>query len=93
MHFLRPDPVGFHGDIYLCAGRAEHSSGPYTENGQARGATRIEANEAAEKKWVQTIIEKARQTEAFQEQCTPGYYNNEGAIPPEAKHVLRRRPD
>ena len=39
-----------------------------------------EANEAAEKKWVQTIIEKARQTEAFQEQCTPGYYNNEGHV-------------
>ena len=47
---------------------------------KARGATRIEANEAAEKKWVQTIIEKARQTEAFQEQCTPGYYNNEGHV-------------
>ena len=46
----------------------------------ARGATRIEANEAAEKKWVQTIIEKARKTEAFQEQCTPGYYNNEGHV-------------
>ena len=47
---------------------------------RARGATRIEANEAAEKKWVQTIIEKARKTEAFQEQCTPGYYNNEGHV-------------
>lgn len=46
----------------------------------ARDATRIEANEAAEQKWVQTIIEKARQTEAFQEQCTPGYYNNEGHV-------------
>ena len=46
----------------------------------ARGATRIEANEAAEKKWVETIIEKARQTETFQEQCTPGYYNNEGHV-------------
>ena len=51
---------------------------------KARGATRIEANEAAEKKWVQTIIEKARKTESFQEQCTPGYYNNEG-------HVNRER--
>ena len=47
---------------------------------KARGATRIEANEAAEKKWVQTIIEKARKTESFQEQCTPGYYNNEGHV-------------
>ena len=47
---------------------------------KARGATRIEANEVAEKKWVQTIIEKARKTESFQEQCTPGYYNNEGHV-------------
>ena len=47
---------------------------------KARGVMRIEANEAAEKKWVQTIIEKARKTESFQEQCTPGYYNNEGHV-------------
>jgi cyclohexanone monooxygenase len=41
-------------------------------------ATRIEASEAAEREWVQTIIEKARLTADFQEKCTPGYYNNEG---------------
>ena len=45
-----------------------------------RGATRIEASEAAEKAWVQTIIEKARLTADFQEKCTPGYYNNEGKV-------------
>ena len=28
--------------------------------------------------WVQTIIEKARISKEFQEQCTPGYYNLEG---------------
>jgi cyclohexanone monooxygenase len=43
-----------------------------------KGAKRIEASEAAEKAWVQTIIEKARLTADFQEKCTPGYYNNEG---------------
>jgi cyclohexanone monooxygenase len=45
-----------------------------------QGATRIEASEAAERKWVQTIIDKARLTADFQERCTPGYYNNEGMV-------------
>ena len=47
---------------------------------KSRGATRIEASEAAERKWVQTIIDKARLTADFQEKCTPGYYNNEGNV-------------
>ena len=47
---------------------------------KAKGATRIEASEAAEKQWVQTIIDKARLTAEFQEKCTPGYYNNEGKV-------------
>ncbi len=45
-----------------------------------KGATRIEATQEAEEKWIQTIIEKARLTADFQENCTPGYYNNEGKI-------------
>ena len=32
----------------------------------------------AEAAWVQTLSESARNVRAFQEQCTPGYYNNEG---------------
>ena len=47
---------------------------------KAMGAKRIEASEAAESKWVQTIIDKARLTADFQEKCTPGYYNNEGNV-------------
>ena len=47
---------------------------------KAKGATRIEASEAAEKQWVQMIIDKARLTAEFQEKCTPGYYNNEGKV-------------
>ncbi|MEM7140923.1 MAG: NAD(P)/FAD-dependent oxidoreductase [Actinomycetota bacterium] len=43
-----------------------------------RGVDRIEASEDAEDAWVDTIIESARDTAAFQESCTPGYYNNEG---------------
>ena len=45
-----------------------------------QGASRIEASEAAEAAWVQTIIEKARLTADFQNKCTPGYYNNEGKV-------------
>lgn len=50
------------------------------------GATKtIEATETAEAAWVTEIIDlatknsQASQNQAFQEECTPGYYNNEGA--------------
>ena len=45
-----------------------------------RGATRVETSKEAEENWINTIIEKARITATFQENCTPGYYNNEGKI-------------
>ena len=45
-----------------------------------KGAKRIEASQEAEEEWIQTIIEKARLTAEFQENCTPGYYNNEGKV-------------
>ena len=38
----------------------------------------IEANEDAEKDWIQTIINVAMMRQQFLEECTPGYYNNEG---------------
>ena len=50
------------------------------EEAKKRGATRIEASKEAEEEWIKTIIEKARLTASFQENCTPGYYNNEGKI-------------
>ena len=50
------------------------------EEAKKRGATRIEASKEAEESWIKTIIEKARLTASFQENCTPGYYNNEGKI-------------
>ena len=37
-----------------------------------------EASEAAEAEWVQTIIDCAIARQKFAEECTPGYYNNEG---------------
>jgi cation diffusion facilitator CzcD-associated flavoprotein CzcO len=42
----------------------------------------VEATKAAEDAWVQTIIDSALQRQQFQEECTPGYYNNEGKPSP-----------
>jgi cyclohexanone monooxygenase len=38
----------------------------------------VEASQEAEDDWVQTIIDTAILRQKFQEECTPGYYNNEG---------------
>ncbi|MFJ4922804.1 flavin-containing monooxygenase [Streptomyces sp. NPDC088725] len=43
-----------------------------------RGAPYVEPTAAAEAAWVDTIREKAHDLYAFQAECTPGYYNNEG---------------
>jgi cation diffusion facilitator CzcD-associated flavoprotein CzcO len=40
--------------------------------------TEMEATSEAEEAWLATLAELARDIRAFQEQCTPGYYNNEG---------------
>ena len=45
---------------------------------QNRQATVVEASEDAENAWVDTVIKSALQRQRFQEECTPGYYNNEG---------------
>jgi cation diffusion facilitator CzcD-associated flavoprotein CzcO len=38
----------------------------------------VEASEAAEAAWVETVIDSAVSRQKFAEECTPGYYNNEG---------------
>ncbi len=38
----------------------------------------VEATSEGEEQWLETLSESARDFRAFQEQCTPGYYNNEG---------------
>ena len=43
-----------------------------------RGHSRIEVTQEGESTWVQRCIDKARDTGDFLENCTPGYYNNEG---------------
>jgi cyclohexanone monooxygenase len=44
----------------------------------ARQVRVVEAGQDAEEAWVQTIISSAIMRQKFQEECTPGYYNNEG---------------
>ncbi|MFE2675597.1 flavin-containing monooxygenase [Streptomyces hygroscopicus] len=43
-----------------------------------RGARYVEPTAEAEAAWCATIREKAADLYAFQAECTPGYYNNEG---------------
>ncbi|MEJ0044377.1 MAG: hypothetical protein WDM81_20085 [Rhizomicrobium sp.] len=43
-----------------------------------RQAKVVEASAEAEAAWVDTVIKSALQRQRFQEECTPGYYNNEG---------------
>ena len=43
-----------------------------------QGVREIEVTSDAEADWVQTLAHAARDIRAFQEQCTPGYYNSEG---------------
>jgi len=44
----------------------------------ARGATTVEPSQRAQDDWCVTIEETAIDNSAFDSQCTPGYYNNEG---------------
>jgi cation diffusion facilitator CzcD-associated flavoprotein CzcO len=39
-----------------------------------------EASEEAENAWVQTIVDLSIMRQRFLEECTPGYYNNEGNV-------------
>jgi cyclohexanone monooxygenase len=43
-----------------------------------RQARVVEASREAEEAWVETVISSAIMRQKFQEECTPGYYNNEG---------------
>lgn len=50
------------------------------QNGREKGLRVIEASEEGEAKWVEQCISKARDAGDFFENCTPGYYNNEGQM-------------
>ncbi len=57
--------------------QARHVAYILTELRQ-RGARRIEATEEGEAAWVAEMESKASMGEQFRQECTPGYYNNEG---------------
>ncbi len=42
------------------------------------GLSTVEATREGEEDWLVTLADSARDIRTFQEQCTPGYYNNEG---------------
>jgi cyclohexanone monooxygenase len=44
----------------------------------ARGATTVEPSQDAQDEWCKTIKQNLIDNSAFDAQCTPGYYNNEG---------------
>ncbi len=46
-----------------------------------RGDRSLEVSEKAEQEWVDAVIAASGQTAEFGENCTPGYYNNEGQPP------------
>jgi cyclohexanone monooxygenase len=48
------------------------------ERALARGIRSLEASAETESDWVDAVIERGDRTVEFSEQCTPGYYNNEG---------------
>ncbi|GFG74331.1 flavin-containing monooxygenase [Mycobacterium botniense] len=57
--------------------QAEHIAYIIAE-AQKRGAVTVEPSQRAQDQWIQVIRETAVDTSAFDQTCTPGYYNNEG---------------
>jgi cyclohexanone monooxygenase len=52
------------------------------QHAKSNEARCIEPTAEAEAEWVATIREKALNAQAFLQECTPGYYNNEGKPEP-----------
>lgn len=48
----------------------------------SEGVTEVEATPEAELGWTQEILEAVLDRRKFMEECTPGYYNNEGQASP-----------
>ncbi|MCH7232231.1 FAD-dependent oxidoreductase [Glycomyces sp. L485] len=63
--------------VHILQEQAEHVAAVVARAERA-GAQRIEPTAEAEEQWLCTLRETARDTTAFQAECTPGYYNGEG---------------
>ena len=68
---------------HLLAEQAAHTA-HIIATATAKGATRVEATVSAEEAWTGEILTAALDRKQFQEECTPGYYNNEGKVNPQA---------
>lgn len=76
--FYGPVQSGFSANFTYALDQQSQHMAYIVSTAKARGFTRTEASVKAEQGWVNTIAEKARDSESFQAACTPGYYNNEG---------------
>ncbi len=64
--------------VHILQEQAEHIAAVIAE-GRAAGARYVEPTESAQADWAQTIRDTGHDHSAFQAECTPGYYNREGA--------------
>ena len=77
---MGPQQAGFTANYpHLLAEQSQHIA-HIVQRARERGVRTIEVSEAAEAKWVETVIGLARLGREFFESCTPGYYNNEGML-------------
>ena len=84
--FFGPSQAGFSANFTYALDEQSRHVAYIVSRLKQSGKKRSEASAKAETAWVAEIVEKARDAEAFQEACTPGYYNNEGQL-------TRRRQD
>ncbi|MFN4025233.1 MAG: flavin-containing monooxygenase [Hyphomonas sp.] len=78
MFLMGPGQAGFTANYpHLLDEQAEQIAYILSEV-SSRQANVFEASAEAEQRWVDAIIEKAVLRQQFLEECTPGYYNNEG---------------
>jgi cation diffusion facilitator CzcD-associated flavoprotein CzcO len=62
---------------YMIDEQAKHIA-YIVERALAKDIESLEASEEAEAEWVEAVLQRSARTAGFAEQCTPGYYNNEG---------------
>jgi cation diffusion facilitator CzcD-associated flavoprotein CzcO len=64
--------------VHILQEQAEHVAAVIAR-AEREGALRIEPTAAAVESWARVLRETARDASDFQAECTPGYYNGEGA--------------
>jgi len=62
---------------HMLAEQAKHLAYIFSESA-ARGAHTVEATADAEAAWTDSVVTFSERRRQFLEECTPGYYNNEG---------------